>query len=76
MLGDATGIPELTEPQSPLEEKSKGSGAFLREIKGGTEQQNRASFEREGGATWAGGRGRMGSAHTGGAARHAGQSAE
>jgi hypothetical protein len=42
----------------------------------GTEQENSASFEREGGATWAGGRGLNGAARTGGAARHAAQRAE
>jgi hypothetical protein len=41
-----------------------------------TEQKNRASFEREGGASW-GSRDRLeGSARTGGAARHASQSVE
>ena len=43
---------------------------------GDTEQKNRASFEREGGASWGSGRGLEGAARTGGAARHAGQSAE
>jgi hypothetical protein len=41
-----------------------------------TEQKNRANFEREGKARWCR-RGRLiGAARTGGAARHAGQSAE
>jgi hypothetical protein len=42
----------------------------------GTEQENSASFEREGGATWASGGGLEGTARTGGAARHAAQRAE
>ena len=42
----------------------------------GTEQQNRASFEQEGGATWASGRCLERAARTDGAARHADQSAE
>ena len=42
----------------------------------GTEQQNRASFEREDGASWGSGGGLEGAARTGGAARHAGQGAE
>jgi preprotein translocase subunit SecG len=41
-----------------------------------TDQQNRASFEREGGATRASERDVLGSARMGGAARHAVQSAE
>jgi hypothetical protein len=41
-----------------------------------TEQENRAGFEQEGGATWTGGHVRAGAARTGGAARHAGRSAE
>jgi hypothetical protein len=42
----------------------------------GPEHKNRASFEREGGASWAGeGNGDV-SARTGGTARHAGRSAE
>ncbi len=41
-----------------------------------TDQKNRASFDRKGGATWSSGRGWAGVARTGGAARHAGQSAE
>ena len=42
----------------------------------GTEQVNRASFERQGRATWASQRGWEHAARTGSAARHAGQSAE
>ena len=41
-----------------------------------TEQENRASFEREGGASWGSGDRLEGAARTGGAARHASQSAE
>ena len=41
-----------------------------------TEQKNRASFEREDGASWGSGGGLEGAARTGGAARHAGQGAE
>jgi hypothetical protein len=42
----------------------------------GTEQKNRADFEREGRATWASPRGWERMARTGSATQHAGQSAE
>jgi hypothetical protein len=41
-----------------------------------TEQKDRASFGREGGATWPGGDALARAARTGGAARRAGQGAE
>jgi hypothetical protein len=54
-----------------LDEDGAGQQQFL-----GTEQENSARFEREGGATWASGGGLSGTARTGSAARHAAQRAE
>jgi hypothetical protein len=62
--------PPQPEQSRRIEAEYERNGAF------DTEQQNRASFERQGGATWAGGVSWDGSARTGGAARHAGQNVE
>jgi hypothetical protein len=47
-----------------------------RQLGGGTEQENRATFEREGRATWASKPGREPAARTDSAARRAAHSAE